>query len=266
MFSGRRHRSKSGRLHGSVVLLPDLSYCLISPFHSAYSGEPLYEPVLCEGVYIERSVSEQQKHGGVLFSPARKDTNILPAPRSLLTMIKRNAWKVSRLVVYDKTLDVPVLMVRKLVLGDIASGVKMANEDLPIYAPLSLKNQAITPALTLDEAGNLAVFTSRGDLCAPPDIDVVLLRPCHGGETPVDVNMVISSDRQFVLDHSHMPCQVAVRLEPVIKHKKAIDEWDIDAFAGSTTDKVDTRSIEEGVGTFLAQMRLCTSRLIDPQS
>lgn len=45
--------------------------------------------------------------------------------------------------------------------------------------------------------------------------------------------------------------QVAVRLEPIIAARKAQDEWDVDAFAGSKTDKLDTREIEEAIGETL---------------
>lgn len=42
--------------------------------------------------------------------------------------------------------------------------------------------------------------------------------------------------------------QVALKLQPLIDARKKTDEWDIDAFGSSRTDRVDTREIEEAVG------------------
>ncbi|KAI0920122.1 hypothetical protein AcV5_009939 [Taiwanofungus camphoratus] len=58
---------------------------------------------------------------------------------------------------------------------------------------------------------------------------MLILRPCHGGEAAVDVNVV------------------ALKLQPLIDARKKTDEWDIDAFGSSRTDRVDTREIEEAV-------------------
>ncbi|GBE87311.1 hypothetical protein SCP_1005590 [Sparassis crispa] len=59
--------------------------------------------------------------------------------------------------------------------------------------------------------------------------DGFLLRPCHGGEVGLDVNLV------------------ATKLQPNIERRKAIGEWDIDAFGASRTDRLDTREIEEAI-------------------
>lgn len=40
-----------------------------------------------------------------------------------------------------------------------------------------------------------------------------------------------------------------MKLQPIIESRKAAQDWDIDAFCGAQTDKVDTREIEEAVGT-----------------
>ncbi|KAL4244046.1 hypothetical protein ABKN59_010554 [Abortiporus biennis] len=60
-------------------------------------------------------------------------------------------------------------------------------------------------------------------------IDDMFLRPCNGGEIAADVNVV------------------AARLQPIIEHRKAMGEWDIDAFGGVRADKVDTREVEEAI-------------------
>lgn len=39
-----------------------------------------------------------------------------------------------------------------------------------------------------------------------------------------------------------------MRLQPIIESKKAANDWDIDAFSGTQTDKVDTREPEEAIG------------------
>ena len=130
---------------------------------------------------------------GPLFDPAAKHIDHVPPPAHLPAIIRRAAGRGRHLVVFDTATDIPPILVPKLIPNSIAMAVKTANIELPIYAPLSLKQEAITPALTLDEVGFNSVYIARGGPCAPVDQDVVLLRPCHGGEGGVDVNVVGTS-------------------------------------------------------------------------
>ncbi|OBZ79334.1 hypothetical protein A0H81_00199 [Grifola frondosa] len=163
------------------------------------SGEPLRDPVIYGGQIIERNAAR------------------IPY-----------GMRVNRLFVVNEALDIPALQSYRLSTSPFSAAIDMANIEMQIHAPLSL-TQVVTPALTLDEEGFNAVYISRGGPCAQPGEDIFLLRPCHGGEVGVDVNVV------------------ALRLNPIIEKRKAMGDWDIDAFGSSRTDRVDTREIEEAV-------------------
>lgn len=133
-----------------------------------------------------------KSEGGQLYDPSQ-DIVTTPPPAWLPTLLRRTAGRTRRLVILDTTLDVPPVLIPKLTPNTLSTAIQHANVELPIHAPLSLKQQAITPALTLDETAFNAVYISRGGPCGPADEDVFLLRPCHGGEVGVDVNVVCSS-------------------------------------------------------------------------
>ena len=42
-----------------------------------------------------------------------------------------------------------------------------------------------------------------------------------------------------------------MRLAPIIERRKLANEWEIDAFAGGHSDRVDTREVEEAIGMAL---------------
>ncbi|THH31004.1 hypothetical protein EUX98_g3179 [Antrodiella citrinella] len=195
------------------------------------SGEPLRDPVRCNNMIVERAAVMLRQRGGPLFDPVSTPLIIESPPDDLSSTILRSTTHKMTLrhIMVAKAIVIPHLLSQKVAPTSLSRAIDVANLHLQIYAPLSLKDQAVTPAMTLDEAGFNAVYISRGGPCAEPGEDVILLRPCHGGETGIDVNAV------------------AVRLQPIIEHKKALGEWEVDAFGTSRSDRMDSREIEEAV-------------------
>lgn len=194
---------------------------------SELSGEPLIDPVLFRGKFmVERAAAVIRQKGNSLFDPSLENPAIEPVNGETLSLIRRTASRTSQLILLDGTASGLRLLTQSLGPSPWVKAIDMANIELQIHAPLSLQ-QAVTPALTLDAQGHVAVYISR-DVCAPAGQDISLLRPCHG-EVRVDVNIV------------------AIELQPIIEARKRAGEWDYDAFGTTRTDKVDTRTIEEAI-------------------
>ncbi len=158
---------------------------------SSFTGEILRDPVLYGGALAERSAAEIRQPGGSMYTPSADLVEEQDPPRDVASLIKQTGSKVSELVVMSGHITPVPLMAYKLTLPNLQAGIKMANVELPMHAPLSLRT-IITPAMTLDEGGFNAVYISRGGVCAGPN-DAGFLRPCHGGEVDVDVNAVSST-------------------------------------------------------------------------
>lgn len=164
---------------------------------SDLSGEPLRDPVTYDGKVVERGMFNLKGIDGLLHDPTAFKVGCTPPPVHLPALLRRTAGRETCLTMLNATVEVPPVLIPSLVPTNLAVAIKMANVELPIHAPLSLTQGVITPALTLDEAGLNSVYISRGDPCGPSDKDLILLRPCNGGEVGVDPNVVSPVDEVF---------------------------------------------------------------------
>ncbi|KAL6299835.1 hypothetical protein BKA93DRAFT_571391 [Sparassis latifolia] len=193
------------------------------------SGEPLDDAVLYGDILVNRAAVSIRRLGGVLFDPSVGTPEVTPVPIHVQRLIQSSGRKTSQLIVFNDSVEPVTILTHSLRPSTLAAGIDKANVELQIHAPLSLRG-VVTPALTLDEVGFNAVYIARAAPCSDGGEDGFLLRPCHGGEVGLDVNLV------------------ATKLQPIIERRKAIGEWDIDALGASRTDRLDTREIEEAIG------------------
>lgn len=170
-----------------------ISLCLITQLDvmhlSELSGEPLRDPVQLNDIVVERGAAMLRQEGGALFDPTVKQVTLGIVPDKLRYLIAHTAIRASNLVVLSDEFEVPQILTHRITPSSLAVAIDQANVELQIHAPLSLRDQVITPALSLDEVGYNTVYISRGDVCSNNQ-DVIFLRPCHGGEVGVDVNAV----------------------------------------------------------------------------
>ncbi|KDQ55403.1 hypothetical protein JAAARDRAFT_37425 [Jaapia argillacea MUCL 33604] len=208
------------------------------------TGERLRTPVILGDKTVEEEYANNRQ-SGFLFDPSAPPTIMGEVSPEFATLLRRTWRSVSWLVQFDTDVEISVLFTRSIH-QDFNLAIRSVNTtDLKTYAPLSIKQRAITPALTLDDVGFNTVYISRGGACGAED--TVFLRPCHG-EMIVDVNLV------------------AARLEPVIRQRQAVGEWNVDAFADSEGAQVDARPVEEAVVVCLDLSRSMEKPFEKPQA
>jgi hypothetical protein len=138
---------------------------------------------------VEGIVAETRQSSGLLYNPSFGELSIEPVSSLLVTLIRQTNRVLGSLAVFQKDVKIPTLLSLTLNMKTHYA-IKLANDtDMKIHAPLSLKSGVVTPAMTLDELGLNAVYLQRVG-CGDAGADMSFLRPCHGGDVAVDVNVV----------------------------------------------------------------------------
>jgi hypothetical protein len=134
---------------------------------------------------VEKAAAELRTEGNPLFDPSAGSTIVGDAPRHLVSLLRCSAGFTRKVTVLNADAKIPRLSSSKLIL-DFYEATKLVNEtDLKMIAPGSLTS-VITPAMTLDEVAFNAVYIAAA-ACGDKER---FLRPCHGGDTAVDINIV----------------------------------------------------------------------------
>ena len=167
----------------SAALIETYSLCC------EITGEPLRQPVLFGTRVVEGSAAQLRQRGAILYNPAAGELPTEPAPQHLLNLIRCSNGLLKNTPVFLVDTEIPTLISLHLDL-QLAQAIKLANDnEMKIHAPLSLKSGVVSPAMTLDELSLNAVYMQRV-ICGNAGADMSFLRPCHGGDVAVDVNLV----------------------------------------------------------------------------